>query len=42
MYIKCMNVTKIKCPIAMLKVLKFEIYGNFEPLIKHGSHWIKF
>jgi hypothetical protein len=26
----------------MLKVLKFEIYENFEPLIEHGSHWINF
>jgi hypothetical protein len=37
-----MNVTRTKCPIAMLKVLKNQISGNFEPLIEHGSHWINF
>jgi hypothetical protein len=40
--IKCIYVTRTKCPIAMLKVLKSQIYGNFGPLIEHGPHWINF
>jgi hypothetical protein len=40
MYIKCMSVTKIKCPIIMKKISKCEICENFGPLIKHGPHWI--
>jgi hypothetical protein len=37
-----MNVTKTKCPIAMSKFSNFEIFVNFEPLIEHDPHWIKF
>jgi hypothetical protein len=40
-YIKCSNVTKTKCPIAMYKVLKSEIFGNFGPLIEHGPPLLK-
>jgi hypothetical protein len=42
MCIKCMNVTKTKCPITMLKFSKSQISRNFEPLIEHGPHWINF
>jgi hypothetical protein len=34
MYIKCMNVTKTKCLITMLK--------KNGPLKKYGPHWINF
>jgi hypothetical protein len=36
MYTKCSSVTKTKCPIAMYKVFKSEIFGIFGPLIEHG------
>jgi hypothetical protein len=42
MCIKCMNVTRTKCPIAMLKVSKNQMSKNFGPLIEHGLHWINF
>ncbi len=42
MYIKCSNVTRTKCPIAMYKISKIENLGNFGPFIKHGPHWINF
>jgi hypothetical protein len=42
MYIKISSVTRTKYPIAMYKFSKIEIFGNFGPLIKHGSHWINF
>jgi hypothetical protein len=42
MCIKCMNVTKTKCPIVMSKVSKSQISKNFKPLIEHGPHWINF
>jgi len=37
-----MNVIRTKCSIAMLKVLKNQIFGNFGPLMEHGPHWINF
>jgi len=37
-----MDVTKTKCPIAMKKISKSQIYRNFGPLLKHGPHWINF
>jgi hypothetical protein len=42
MCIKCINVARTKCPIAMLIFLINQIYGNFGPLIEHGPHWINF
>ncbi len=33
---------RTKCFIAMYKVSKNEISGNFGPLIDHGPHWINF
>jgi hypothetical protein len=42
MYFKTSNVTRIKYPIAMYKISKSEIFGNFGPLIEHGPHWINF
>ncbi len=42
MYINCSNVTRTKCPIALYKISKNEIYGNFGPLIEHGPYWINF
>jgi len=36
--IKCMNVIRTKCPIAILKVLKSQIFENFGPLIEHDPH----
>jgi hypothetical protein len=38
MCIKCMNVTKIKWLIVMLKISKSKFFANFEPLIEHGPH----
>jgi hypothetical protein len=38
MYIKCSNVARTKCTIAMYKVSKNEIFEIFGPLIEHGSH----
>jgi len=38
MYIKCSNVARTKCIIAMYKVSKDEFFGNFGPLIEHGPH----
>jgi hypothetical protein len=40
--IKCMNVTRTKCAIAMYKVSKNQISRNLGPLIEHGPHWINF
>jgi hypothetical protein len=37
-----MNVTKTKCLIAMLKISKNEIFGNFGPFIEHGPHLINY
>ncbi len=34
--------TKTKCLIVMYKISKNEIFGNFGPLIEHGSLWINF
>lgn len=42
MYIKCLSVKKINCPIVIYKISKIAISENFEPLIKHGSLWINF
>jgi hypothetical protein len=42
MYINYSNVTRTKCPIALYKFSKNEIYGNFGPLIEHGPHWRNF
>jgi hypothetical protein len=42
MCIKCMCVTITKCPIAMLKISKNQIFGNFGPLIEHDLYWIIF
>jgi hypothetical protein len=40
--IKCSNVTRTKCLIAMYKISKNEKFGSFGSLIEHGSHWINF
>ncbi len=40
--IKCSNVTRTKCLIAMYKISKKEKFGSFGSLIEHGSHWINF
>jgi hypothetical protein len=37
-----MNVTRTKCPIAMLKVSKSQNFENFGLLIEYGPHWINF
>jgi len=42
MYIKCSNVTRTKCPIAMYKISKSDFFENFGPLIEHSPHWINF
>ncbi len=42
MYIKISSLIRTKCPIAMYKISKNEIFGNFGPLIEHGPHWINF
>jgi hypothetical protein len=34
MYIKISSVTRTKCPIAMYKISKSEIFGNIGPVIK--------
>jgi hypothetical protein len=42
MYIKSSNVIRAECFIAMYKVSKNEISGNFGPLIEHGLHCLNF
>jgi hypothetical protein len=38
MSIKCMNMTRTKCPIVMEKVFKNSIFEIFGPLIKYDPH----
>jgi len=42
MCIKCMNVTRTKCPVIMEKVFKSQNFGSFGTLTEHGPHWINF
>jgi hypothetical protein len=42
MYIKCLGLTRTKCPITMCKIIKNDFFENFGPLIKHDPHWINF
>jgi len=37
-----MNVTKINALLQFKKFEKMNIFEIFEPLIKHGPHWINF
>jgi hypothetical protein len=42
MYIKCINETKTKYPITMLKNSKSENLKKFEQWKEYGPHWINF